>query len=507
MVDRWLFRRDELLPAWTADSFYTGCQGHGRRAVSHFLLFLGLIHFLGGKPRGGKSLRALMMIVKELREGRRPIVTNLAVKLDELQEYCDRHGIETSVLQRITILDKDQTKRFWRFRGYGLELHPNLDGTNRHKKTGEILPNEQQPLDLAPIYGVGWEHEETADPSAGDEFRKLGVCYIIDEAHMHFGARYWERTEDEALWYGSQHSKLCDTVWFVTQSISNVVKQLRDLAQDYIYCRNLRKEKRGLFRAGNNFVAHTHLRVQQPGSTEDDPIEKDRYELDPELIECYDTSAGVGVPGGGKADKGEKVKGLSVKWIWAGAVAAFAALWVIGGYFPRFLRYGLVHVSGIEANHSVTGSKLAAQMAVRPSMQAMQEVHTPPMGEARPVAQVQTELGQKDLWVTGVVGRRVGGNVLVNVMLSDGRTLTESDGTLARLDRTSVVLVDGRRLWMKRILPGSIAPPQPAAKAAEGSAAEKDAIPLDRTPVEALLPVPPALPAKSPLRPSLRHAG
>jgi hypothetical protein len=105
------------------------------------------IHIICGKPGGGKSLFGMHLLVKELVETNRNIITNLAVKLPELNEYVQKlhPSDDYKIPQRLRILTDDETKKFWDYRNAD-----NNDGSN-------------------------------------------GVAYFLDEAHEHFNAREWPR--------------------------------------------------------------------------------------------------------------------------------------------------------------------------------------------------------------------------------------------------------------------------------------------------------------------------
>ena len=70
------------------------------------------IHIINGKPGGGKSLFGMHLLVKELVETNRNIITNLAVRLPELNEYVQKtHPKEDfHVPQRLRILTDEETK-------------------------------------------------------------------------------------------------------------------------------------------------------------------------------------------------------------------------------------------------------------------------------------------------------------------------------------------------------------------------------------------------------------
>ena len=48
------------------------------------------IHFISGKPGGGKTLYSVRLILDELVNGSRPIVTNVSLNLGRLNEYLQR---------------------------------------------------------------------------------------------------------------------------------------------------------------------------------------------------------------------------------------------------------------------------------------------------------------------------------------------------------------------------------------------------------------------------------
>src|SRR5437899_2685182 len=85
------------------------------------------IHFITGKPGGGKGLFAMQKIYDELVNGQRPIVSNLAVMLNPwifnaqaqlgLRQYLlNKHGNTFDVDQRMWILSDEQMAEFYRYR-------------------------------------------------------------------------------------------------------------------------------------------------------------------------------------------------------------------------------------------------------------------------------------------------------------------------------------------------------------------------------------------------------
>jgi len=273
------------------------------------------IHFISGKPRGGKSLYAVKLVIDELLFGNRPVYTNLALKLPELNEYIQRvyprwmSGREEvrrlaegaayvpSGIARVRLLDDDEAGRFWTLRPGGVCI-------------GQLTKKD-------------WNAGKRPDYSVvADE----GVFYLIDEIHNYFGARQWSLTGQDVLFYLSQHGKLGDTLVCVTQSVGNVDKQFRSVTQDYTYLRNLAKEKYGKFRMPQLFIRKTFA---SPPSDHSTPMESGSFRLDVSgLCSVYDTARGVGIHARG-ADTAERKRGLHWSLYFVGVLALLAVVFLV----------------------------------------------------------------------------------------------------------------------------------------------------------------------------------
>ena len=278
------------------------------------------IHFIAGKPGGGKTLFSVRLIVDELIKGRRPIVTNVALKLDMVNAYLQERyprqyaekfefsfdwippdrvlEIKESVngavrvavpvpcqaalrhiSERINLIDEDQMRDFFCYRGDGVRLVP---VSNPEWKAGK------RP-DFSPI----------AD---------AGVLYVLDEVQNVFNSRAWASTGAQVLYYLSQHRKLGDDVICITQAVNNVDKQFRSVAQDYTYIRNLAKGKHGVFRLPSLFIRQTY---SQPATGNVTAMETGTFRLDVTgLATLYDTAKGVGIVGRSGADVHERKRGV-----------------------------------------------------------------------------------------------------------------------------------------------------------------------------------------------------
>lgn len=264
------------------------------------------IHFISGKPGGGKSFYGLKLIVEELADGHREIFTNVPINPGALAEYLAARYPERDlrVGERLRILSDDEVSEFWTYRPGAVRI-PRL---------------------TAPQWAAGGRPDYSGVSSAD-----RGVMYVIDEVHNYFGARQWAETGRDVLFYLSQHRKLSDTVICITQAVNNVDKQFRSVTQDFTYLRNLSKESYGKFRLPGVFVRKT---FSSPPSDTSTPMESGTFRLDiTGLAACYDSAQGVGIHGRG-ADKSEKRRGLP----WFYFVGGFVGIVVLAFLFlPRLI--------------------------------------------------------------------------------------------------------------------------------------------------------------------------
>ncbi len=379
------------------------------------------INFLGGKPRGGKSYRAVDFLINDLRFTKKNPVTNLALDLDEIQHLMNEEGRDVDVFARVTLLDTEQVSEFFRYRGSGLVLDYNYTG--KVDKDGKPVIDPKEPIDIGPTL----KHPVCAQ----------GVVYYLDELHIYFNSRKWKETGDVTLWYLSQHAKLGDDVWCITQSIANVDKQFRSVAQEFHYVRNFSKEKFGIFKMGDHFEERVFM---QPASGNDTPSTIEKFTLNKKVAKCYHTSGGVGVPAGGVADIGRKAKGIPIWSLWVVLVLGVGAIWWSSKFIPRLLEGGLNMAQN-------TGSKLVPTAPV-PAPAAMPPV---PVSDALPSQSLAVNQPSASrvggVTVTGFVGSRIRGRV--TVYLSDGRVYDEQAGSQITIDRLGAV-IDGERFFYAR---------------------------------------------------------
>lgn len=262
------------------------------------------IHFILGKPGGGKSRWAAEKIVNELMETERVVLTNLPINEGNLNAYLQKHcKKDINLFERLVLLNDEQAAEFWTYRPPGLVMG----------EPGEFLRINLQTKEE-------WQQKKKPDYS---HVKDKGVLYLIDEVHNFFNARSWMDTGRDVLYYNSQHRHLSDTVYFVTQDLELVDKQFRFLAQDYCTCMNMSKVKVSFWKMPAMFV--WNLRVSP---AENSPVvETGTFTLDKDgIASTYYTTRLVK---GGKADMMEKRKGIPWYWGLVGLAILLLALFFI----------------------------------------------------------------------------------------------------------------------------------------------------------------------------------
>ncbi len=375
------------------------------------------VSFVFGKPGGGKSLYAFHKIIGELTRGNRPVITNLPVRPDALNEWLQREGYSVDLHSRLKIIDTDELPQWWRFRGRGAD--------------GEWVE-----LPHAIEYAKNETPPKGAPQRDSTDFRTSPgpVFYVLDEIHTCFNARSWMNTGLAAIWYLSQHRKLGDDVIMISQTPGQVDKQLRSMSQDWVQLTNLCKMKMGylftlpqriLWRAYSNqptagepILATGILKIDSPG-----------------WADCYNTAQGNSICGQSNADIGQRAKGIP--WYVAGILPFILAflIWEL----PGSLTWGIRKVTGAPMAQ-LPASKLATPIPppLPPPVPVRTPDPTPPPSPNRTETAIASiPRPDPEIECTGWV--RIGDQI--TAYLSDGSSARMGDG-LTSLTRREVV-VDG----------------------------------------------------------------
>lgn len=394
------------------------------------------IHTILGKPGSGKSRWATGLLIKELVNGHRNIVTNLPLRVGRLNEYLQEHypDVDCRLAQRLRIMTEDDMRFFYKFRSPEDPPQPVLEAV----RPAEELADGMNAKDVRRIL---LDQEREADDRR-DRDRALqcmkqsklgaeGVAYFLDEAHIGFNARNWAATGVGALNYLSQHRKMSDVVFPITQSAGNLDKQFRSVTEDFTFLRNEYTAQWGIFKGRGRFVSKTFY--EEPGKSSE-PFKTETFEIDESGVgSCYDTAKGIGVSGTG-ADIGRRAKGINILWV----IPAIVCLAALTYFIP-------VWMGKAASGYINRGAKADVLSAVAPVILA--PVPRPPAVSDLPRPKERHEAEstlQADITVRGYVirGRRL------NVFLSDGRTLTEADESIKRIERNFVELKTGEKYWL-----------------------------------------------------------
>lgn len=240
-----------------------------------------MIRALVGNIGAGKSMTAMELIAHALAETDRDVATNIVIKPEGLAAYIQKEfpGVWVDIASRVRVLTRAEGKEFWMHRGPGVDLALKADGE----------PN---------YTGV-----------------TKGVFYVIDEAHIDFDSRCWAKSSKNLTFYNSQHRKLDDEVWFVTQFLELVDSRVRGFAEEYCYVENNANMRYlGVFK-GLKYVTVSAYKSPRAKSGKSNGIcvWSKRLRFNKGLLATYDTSAGVGMPGIGRPEQ-KKFKGISILW-------------------------------------------------------------------------------------------------------------------------------------------------------------------------------------------------
>lgn len=361
-----------------------------------------------GKKGGGKTYYALLAYVRrELVYGDRCVVGTLALKLPDLSEYLARKYPHKNidVTKRVRILTREEGRRFWLHRGPG--------------------------VDLADVSDADYDNGRNPDYSSIAE--KGGVLYVIDEIHIDFDARNWAKIGRGLTYYNSQERKLQDDQVFITQHLALVDRRVKDFSQEFVLCRNYRYEKfLTYFSKGSGMVARHYSFIPNENALIPQlPDEKHDYRINAELAACYDTTQGVGFKGTGSPDKQGKKKGWFPWWtMWV----LIPVLWLLLSKGSDFI---MARFSGkVDTSKKGESPVSVGGFAAMPPAFSQAKA-TPSGGESgyvnRPMAAA--------VYAKGIITR----DRRVNVLLSDGRTLTEPDGMTASTHWQPQDVVDIRR--------------------------------------------------------------
>jgi hypothetical protein len=339
---------------------------------------------------GGKTFFAVMEFCKELERSERFCVNNLPLLLENapenfqsLPEYCD-HWINKPVdfNKRLFLLDREQSGEFWRYLPAGMVTDEQIERFHLERVTTEIVVNEKV---VARTYGVRMpEREVESIGNKGDKQMvpdfalrttdggiRGGVFYQLDEVHLLFPSRNWQKTGQKVEIYMSQLRKLNDDLDLITQHPEKVDKNFRRNATEWLQVENM--SKKSLFMGvtlAKRFRFHWYNQPEMPVRG-DKPTTSGWYKIDGKKRQefLYLTMVGVGVSGGLHSE-GSRMKGRHpVVWVFGFLVIIIAAY-----LLPRIVEKTIqVGVHGV-----VAGAEIGVHKGVQSALKTDNSDHPAP---------------------------------------------------------------------------------------------------------------------------------
>lgn len=364
-----------------------------------------MIHFVTGRIGGGKSYFTVGQIIEELRRSDRFIVTNVRLRLDELEAYMQREFGENTKgvtgepwTARVRLLTDLEAKRFWLYPAPGCDITERVQEGARDK--GDAL-----------IDFPSWMQFR--------EPMERGTFYVIDEVHDHFNAREWQKNHKDGIYWASKHRHLRQDALLVTQHPELCDKNFRRLSQDFTVLRNFGNEPLMGFRFAGRFRRATYLNEKKPGDKQD-AMDKGWFKFDHKVAKCYFTHGTTGIVS--RMDVKESVgKGRSPWWLLFYLLLFIGALWYLPGYISggatSIMRWFLT--SSKESVSSITTVEAAPVVSTN--------VPPPPVvvnSPQPPAFSFGTNTFDLSRPKSVVIGR----NGFVRVTLTNGMQVTSADG-------------------------------------------------------------------------------
>jgi len=413
-----------------------------------------------GLPRNGKGLFTCQQAIDELSRGDRCIVGNFAfeklpwrTRKHELRcgllSYLDQKFSDTfNAQERIFRISDDATAHFFLYRGISRKTIKKLEAAGDYLKGYRVVTPEDgilSPLEFFLhkdfILHV-CDHVLVKDKNGRDVLKSFDPLLlehsgahlnIADECWKFWPARSWQSTSEADVFYNAQHGKFGDDNLFVTHRHNDLDSVIVDRCQTSIVLTHHGKMHWGKWRRPDVYEAAIYSGRPMPSK---EPMSTKTFRLDAAGIgACYDTSSGVGVTGGGTADRGGRKTGLPFWTLIAlvvVGVAIVAGLLIKGPHYviSLFLHKPKVHQASDPGTNSPAPEKKSM-----PTFRKKAE--TPISG---PVD--SNDESNDDVYCIGYT--LLGGTP--EAFLSDGSTVTVDDG-LSKVAKHYIIL-DGRKLLL-----------------------------------------------------------
>jgi len=351
-----------------------------------------------GKTGSGKSYLCVKEIDEFLRNTDAYIVTNLALKLDELNAYYQQEYPQLSidVVGRVRLLELHETREFYLHREYGNDL--------------ERVTKQEEKILKFPDF-------EAAAKKSGRP-----VVYVLDEAHIHWDARAWAEVGLTMNFFLSQHEKFFCHIAYCTQFLKQVELRLREHTTRFDECTNHALRNFLLWKQPKYFSVCTTYKAPPC------PSERtERYAIDKKLAACYRTTGGVGVFGSTSHRFEKPRKGLP----WWTALAALGVIALIFWFGPDALFnlvLGRVNHAG-DVQHVAPGVASATGLGTKAENSHVESLPRPVSdspertGSVDLSPELRTEGQHEGPFLVGILRR----GLRFSLVFSDGTSVTHLD--------------------------------------------------------------------------------
>lgn len=224
-----------------------------------------MIYFINGRPGGGKSLTTAEYIYKAIKRGKN-VIANFEINMDYFKK-C-RHPEKLGKFMYISNTE-------WQENAYK-----------------GIDPRVKQFSYIDGLYGFALNFHKTDNKGRMKEKQTL---LILDECADLFNSRTYMK-KDRLTWcqFFRQHRKLGYTVYLIAQDDKDIDKQIRELLQKEIECRNVANIKLfgkilSLLSGGHLFVRIFRDYTLKSGNRKKDAREGAQYYTGRKYFDFYDS--------------------------------------------------------------------------------------------------------------------------------------------------------------------------------------------------------------------------
>lgn len=306
------------------------------------------LHIIVAPTGSGKSMYMMQRLGFVLAHTERNIVTNLPLKWEGLMEVMNEEFPNTNDGKPWTVqalkkriwhcLDIPKFRRYWQHRGFGWTL---ID-----------IDEKQYEEDLRPDWSVAFRYNPRVEKDgreriplyrlrmpailelerAGEVIRRSmedlpPVEYLIDEAGDIFPKQSKAKLGPAFPYYQAHKRKIGsegDNTLMACQYPKQVDLELREQANDWVFLVNWAARRKWFFSLPKKATWSSYPTLPSKG---DGPMLTGFFQIDGKTWgRTYDTSAGVGIGGGLKADVGQSVGGISWMWIFPAMLAVIVLL-------------------------------------------------------------------------------------------------------------------------------------------------------------------------------------